>query len=49
MYLNVEKGNTNIDNQFNKNKFNFSKIDFSKMKIPLIISGVVLLILIILL
>ena len=49
MYLNVEKGNTNIDNQFNKNKFNFSKIDFSKMKLPLIISGVILLILIILL
>ena len=47
MYLNVEKGNTNIDNQFNKNKFNFSKIDFSKMKIPLIISGVVLLILLV--
>ena len=32
MYLNVEKGNTNIDNQFNKNKFNFSKIERKKEK-----------------
>lgn len=46
MYLNTERGNTNIDNQFDNKKFNFKNIDFSKMKLPLIIAGIVLLIII---
>lgn len=46
MYLNTERGNTNIDNQFDNKNFNFKNIDFSKMKLPLIIAGIVLLIII---
>lgn len=46
MYLNTEKGNTNIDNQFDNKNFNFKNIDFSKMKLPLIIAGIVLLIIV---
>lgn len=46
MYLNTERGNTNIDNQFDDKKFDFKNIDFSKMKLPLIIAGIVLLIII---
>ena len=42
MYLNTQKENTNIDNQFKSRK----KFDLSKMKIPLIISIVVLVLLI---
>lgn len=47
MYLNTQKGNTNIDNQFNKKQFNIKKLDFSKLKLPLIIGGFILLLLII--
>ncbi len=43
MYLNTERGNTNIDNQFKKG---FS-INLSKLKLPLIIGGVVLALIII--
>ena len=46
MYLNTERGNTNIDNQFDNKNFNFKNIDFSKMKLPLIIAGIVLLIIV---
>lgn len=42
MYLNTEKGNTNIDNQFNGKK----EIDFSKLKLPLIVGGITLVIII---
>lgn len=42
MYLNTQKENTNIDNQFKSRK----KFDLSKMKVPLIISIVVLVLLI---
>lgn len=37
MYLNHEKGNTNIDNQFKKNK----KVKFNNIKKPMIIGGIV--------
>ena len=42
MYLNTQKENTNIDNQFKSRK----KFDLSKMKVPLIISIVILVLLI---
>lgn len=43
MYLNNQKGNTNIDNQFGGVK---KEIDFSRLKLPIIIGSVVLVIII---
>ncbi len=41
MYLNTEKGNTNIDSQFNNNKkFSFKDLDPSKLKTLIIALGV---------
>lgn len=42
MYLNTEKGNTNIDKEFNNKKFNFKDIDPSKIKIIIIALAILL-------
>ena len=43
MYLNTQKENTNIDNQFEQNK----EFDISKLKMPIIIVGAIILLIII--